>query len=140
MRSERPPPGPTPTPPTDPVDTDPADPDPVVTDPAVPAPLELDQKPETGRSASYQLEGLEDRILLRELLPNYAEKVNATIQMQIIVDPQGNVRSVTPPRKGNPQLEAAVMQALRRWRFNPLQPNEPQENQFGIVTFRFRLQ
>ena len=95
---------------------------------------------EEEKTAPYQLEGLENRILLRELLPNYAEKVNATIQMQIIVDPQGNVRGVTPRRKGNPRLEEAVTQALRRWRFNPLQPNVPQENQIGIVTFHFRLQ
>lgn len=95
---------------------------------------------EEERTAPYQLEGLEDRILLRELLPNYAEKVNATIKMRIVVDPKGTVLGTTPLQKANPQLEAAVMQALRRWRFNPLQPNVPQENQVGIVTFRFRLQ
>lgn len=92
------------------------------------------------KSSPYQLEGLEDRTLLREVLPQYTEKVNAVIQMRISVDPRGQIARIVPLRKSNPELERAVMEALRRWRFNPLKPNVPQEQQLGVVTFRFRLE
>jgi protein TonB len=95
---------------------------------------------EEKKSSPYQLEGLEDRSLLREVLPRYAEKVNAIIQMRISVDTRGQVVRIIPLRKGNPELERAVMEALLRWRFDPLNPNAPQELQTGIVTFRFRLE
>jgi protein TonB len=92
------------------------------------------------KSSPYQLEGLEDRSLTREVLPLYAEKVNAVIQMRITVDPRGQVVRIIPLRKSNPTLERAVMEALRRWRFNALAANVPLENQTGVVTFRFRLE
>ena len=95
---------------------------------------------EEKKSSPYQLEGLEDRTLLREVLPRYAEKVNAIIQMRISVDTRGQVVRIIPLRKSNPELEQAVMEALQRWRFDPLNPNAPQELQTGVVTFRFRLE
>ncbi len=95
---------------------------------------------EEEKSSPYQLEGLEDRTLLREVLPRYAEKVNAVIQMRISVDTRGQVVRIIPLRKSSPELERAVMEALQRWRFDPLNPNAPQELQSGVVTFRFRLE
>lgn len=92
------------------------------------------------KSSPYQLEGLENRSLSRDALPRYTEKVNAVIQMRITVDPRGQVIRVIPLRKSNPALESAVMEALRRWRFNALPGNAPKENQNGVVTFRFRLE
>jgi protein TonB len=71
--------------------------------------------------------------------PIYAEKVNAVIRIRIVVDPQGHIVQRIPLIKGNARLEEAVMDALQNWRFNPLPPNAPQENQIGQVTFRFTL-
>ncbi len=90
-------------------------------------------------SAPYNIEGL-DRDPEFAPLPEYAANVNARIRVQITVNPQGRIVRRVPLIKGNPQLEAAVMDALQRWQFNPLPPGAPQENQTGTVTFTFRLE
>lgn len=99
--------------------------------------------PETGTqqeaAAPYEIEGL-DRDPQRAPLPRYTEKVNARIRVQITVNPEGHIVRRIPLRKGNPQLEAAVMDALQQWRFNALPPAAPQENQTGTITFTFRLE
>ena len=90
-------------------------------------------------SAPYNIEGL-DRNPQFAPLPEYAANVNARIRVQITVNPQGRIVRRVPLIKGNPKLEAAVMNALQRWRFNALPPAAPQENQTGTITFTFRLE
>jgi len=90
-------------------------------------------------AAPYDIEGL-DRNPQFAPLPAYTEQVNARIQVRITVNPEGRVVRRIPLRKDNPQLEAAVMDALQRWRFNALPPGAPQENQTGTITFTFRLE
>jgi len=90
-------------------------------------------------AAPYDIEGL-DRDPQRAPLPQYTEKVNARIRVQITVNPEGRIVRRIPLRKGNPQLEAAVMDALQQWRFNALPPAAPQQNQTGTITFTFRLE
>ncbi len=90
-------------------------------------------------SAPYNIEGL-DRDPEFAPLPSYTEKVNARIRVQITVNPEGRIVKRIPLIKGNPKLEAAVMDALQRWRFNPLPSEAPQENQTGTITFTFRLE
>ncbi len=96
------------------------------------------QSNEAERSSPFQIEGL-SRAPVSTPLPVYSEQVNAVIKVRIVVDPQGRVIRRIPLLKGNARLEQAVMDALLRWRFNPLPPNAPQENQTGQVTFRFTL-
>ncbi|MFQ5571544.1 MAG: energy transducer TonB [Rhodothermales bacterium] len=91
------------------------------------------------KTAPFQIEGL-NRSTVFAPAPVYAEKVNADIKVRITVNPQGRIIRTFPVMKGNPTLEKAVRDALSRWRFNALPPNAPQENQTGIVTFRFRLE
>ena len=90
-------------------------------------------------SAPYNIEGL-DRTPQLAPLPAYTEQVNARIRVRITVNPEGRIVRRIPLIKGNPKLEAAVMDALQRWRFNALPPGAPQENQTGTITFTFRLQ
>jgi protein TonB len=90
-------------------------------------------------SAPYDIEGL-DRDPQFAPLPSYTEKVNARIRVRITVNPEGRIVRRIPLIKDNPELEAAVMDALQRWRFNALPPAAPQENQTGTITFTFRLQ
>lgn len=90
-------------------------------------------------SAPYDIEGL-DRDPQFAPLPQYAEQVNARIQVQITVNPDGRIVRRVPLMKGNPRLETAVMEALQRWQFNALPPGAPQENQTGTITFTFRLE
>ena len=91
------------------------------------------------KTAPFQIEGL-NRVPVSTSLPVYAEQRNAVISVRITVDPQGRIVRRIPLIKGSPALERAVMDALLRWRFNPLPPNAPQENQTGVITFRFRLE
>jgi len=90
-------------------------------------------------SAPYQIEGL-NRAPVSTPIPAYSEQVNALIRVRITVDPQGRIIQRIPLIKGDPNLEREVMNALLRWRFNPLPADAPQENQVGVVSFRFRLQ
>ncbi len=91
------------------------------------------------KTAPFDIEGL-NRVPVVTPLPAYNAQVTAVIAVRITVDPQGRVVVRIPLRKGDPQLEKAVMDALQRWRFNALPPNAPQENQTGVITFRFLLQ
>lgn len=90
-------------------------------------------------SAPYDIEGL-DRDPQVAPLPEYVEKVNAQIKVQITVNPKGRIVKRIPLRKDNPRLEAAVMDALHNWRFNALPPGAPQKNQTGTITFTFRVE
>ena len=88
------------------------------------------------KSAPYQIEGL-NRAPLSTPIPAYTVQVDAFIQVRIVVNPQGRIVQRFPIRKGDPTLERAVMDALDRWQFNPLPPDAPQENQSGVISFRF---
>jgi len=90
-------------------------------------------------SAPYQIEGL-NREPFSTPIPAYSAQVNALIRVRITVDPSGRIIQRIPLIKGDPVLEREVMNALLRWRFNPLPVDAPQENQTGVVSFRFRLQ
>ena len=91
------------------------------------------------KTAPFQIEGL-NRTPVRVVRPVYTDKVNVTIRVRVTVNPKGEIVQQIPLLKGNPQLEQSVLKALQGWRFNPLPPNAPQENQTGTVTFRFRLE
>jgi len=91
------------------------------------------------KTAPYNIEGL-DRDPVFAPIPDYTANVSARIRVRITVDPQGQIVRRVPLIKGNPQLEASVMQALQRWRFNALPSGAPQETQTGIITFTFRLE
>ena len=98
-----------------------------------------DGRDEESKSAPLQIEGL-NRTLVRNPLPIYAEKVNSIVRVRVTVNPRGEITQMIHLLKGNPKMEEAVIKALRGWRFNPLPPNVPQENQTGTITFRFRLE
>ncbi|MDX1428966.1 MAG: TonB family protein, partial [Rhodothermales bacterium] len=91
------------------------------------------------RTAPFQIEGL-NRVPVTTPVPDYSEKVNATIKVRITVDPYGRITQRIPLMKSNPALERSVLETLSEWRFNPLPTNAPQENQVGTITFRFRLE
>ncbi len=91
------------------------------------------------RSSPYDIEGL-NRTWLGGREPQYRDRVNADITAEISVSPSGQVAFRRWIKKGgSPQLERAVLDALRTWRFDALPPNAPQTQQTGRVVFRFRL-
>ena len=75
-------------------------------------------------------------------LPEYPPNVNreAIVRLSFTVSPGGGVILVKPVTKGEPELEKVAISALRSWRFNRLDEAETQNNQQGVITFRFLLE
>lgn len=93
---------------------------------------------EAEKASPVFIEGLE-RDLMARILPPNSVGVNADIKVRIFVGPDGSVKKTEFVQKGNPQLDIQVLIAVRKWRFNELPPNAPQELQEGVVTFKFRV-
>jgi len=74
-------------------------------------------------------------------LPKFPAGVNraSTVKLAFDVAPDGTVIFVSPSTKGVPELEQVSIEALRKWRFNPLDPSIPQAKQRGEITFVFTL-
>lgn len=66
-----------------------------------------------------------NRVVLNKPLPNYPQGVRASSRMvmQIKVLPDGTVSNVISKKKGDPRLEIATVEALKKWRFNPIDSN-----------------
>ncbi|MDP8228793.1 MAG: TonB family protein [Candidatus Electryoneaceae bacterium] len=63
-----------------------------------------------------------------------------TVRIEIAIDPEGRVISwSTLTRGGDPRLETASIDALRRWRFSRLDGRYPQRDQRGVITFNFEV-
>jgi TonB family protein len=79
-----------------------------------------------------------NRVVLFKKLPEYPPGVNteAQIRIRFTVRADGTVSTVFPLQKGDPLLEKAAMDAMRKWRFNPLKDDK---EMYGIITFTFRL-
>jgi protein TonB len=91
---------------------------------------------EQRRSSPFSIAGL-NRGLISSPLPRNIVNGNSTIKIRFWVDPEGKVTRTSIVQKGNPQLEQEALNALRRWRFSRLPAAAPQEEQSGVVTFRF---
>ncbi len=94
-----------------------------------------------GRGQGYGLEwgGGGNRVVLHKELPKYPAGMNTSTQIKIrfTVNPNGTVGVILPMQKGDPLLERAAIEALRRWQFNPLQETK---EMVGFITFTFRVQ
>lgn len=79
-----------------------------------------------------------NRRVLVKVLPKFPPGVNTSAQIRIrfTVAPDGTVTSMFPLQKADPVLEKAAMDALRQWRFNPI--NEDKE-MWGIIPLTFVL-
>ncbi len=79
-----------------------------------------------------------NRIVLHKKLPKYPPGVNTGARIRILftVSRDGSVINMVPLQKGDPVLEKAAMDALREWRFNPLNVDKEMT---GIITFTFKL-
>ncbi len=80
------------------------------------------------------------RILFRPKPPG-VERLESTteIVLRFWVLPDGTVGRVIPVRKASAYLEGVASNHLKRWRFSPLPPGAAGEEQWGEVTFHFRL-
>ena len=97
--------------------------------------------------ASYSISGpLRDRKILRKILPEYPEwaqqkGATAVIALHLSVDPDGSVQTsvFVEQTSGSGEWDQQVANALRSWRFGPLEAEAVQEVQDGVITFRFTL-
>jgi TonB family protein len=85
-----------------------------------------------------------NRSILNKVLPQYpswalSKGISGVVKIRIWVEPSGDVREGTliEISSGYPDLDQAVINALKKWRFAPLPSNVIQETQWGIITFRF---
>lgn len=60
----------------------------------------------------------------------------AEIRIRFRVRPDGTVSTMIPLQKADPRLERAAMEALRMWKFNPIQGNNEMT---GVIPFQFKL-
>ncbi|MGQ9864571.1 MAG: TonB family protein [Bacteroidia bacterium] len=82
-------------------------------------------------------EGLQGRIPLRIVPPEYLSEREAKIRFEMLVDASGKVKQVRALTPGAPAaLRTAGIQAIQQWKFNPL-PGGP--DQRIVVTMVFRL-
>lgn len=68
-----------------------------------------------------------NRVVLEKPLPKFPNGVRTSgqIVLRFKVLPDGTVTSVVPLQKADPELEFAAVQALKKWRFNPLKEDSP---------------
>lgn len=84
------------------------------------------------------------RDILKKILPQYPawclqRGISGVVRIRIWVEPGGSVREgiVVDASSGYPDLDQAVVNAIKTWRFAPLPASVVQELQWGVITFRF---
>jgi TonB family protein len=80
------------------------------------------------------------RIVERPPLPPVSVKVETEIELTFWVLPNGIVDRAIPSMKGDTELEQIAIQYLKQWRFTPLPKDEPQEEEWGVIPIKFKLQ
>jgi protein TonB len=70
--------------------------------------------------------------------PGIKQEVRIRLDFQVL--PDGTVGMISPATKGETTLENVSMEALKNWRFNPLDPAQSQTPQSAVITFVFKLE
>jgi TonB family protein len=81
----------------------------------------------------------ERQVLFQPPPPSVTVESESEIELRFWILPNGAVGRVVPVKKSDPRLEALVISYLRRWRFTPLPPDTPQDEQWGVIPFKFRI-
>lgn len=107
---------------------------------------QVEKKLKVGKGqTSISLAGpIANRQILNKVLPKYPgwclnKGFSGVVKIRIWVEPGGAVREGTLVEisSGYPDLDQAVINALKSWRFAPLPAGVVQETQWGVITFRF---
>jgi TonB family protein len=81
----------------------------------------------------------ERQVIFQPPPPSVTVESESEIELRFWILPNGAVGRVVPVRKSDPRLEALVINYLRHWRFTPLPPDTLQDEQWGIIPFKFRI-
>ncbi len=86
-------------------------------------------------------QGRRERTIYNYTIPTYPPGAEKEVDLifQVTIAPDGTVENVFPLAKGDTRLEVASINALTKWRFEPLPKNMPQVKQNIIVVFPYRL-
>ena len=79
------------------------------------------------------------QVIFRPPPPSLQLRAIVEIELKFWVLPDGAIGRVIPIRRGNPTLEGEMMAYLKKWRFNPLPPDAPQEEQWGTIPIKYLL-
>lgn len=98
----------------------------------------------SGRGKGYGLGDIDwggggNRIIVGEkYLPDFPKnvRVSATIKLKFWVAPDGTVARIVPIKRADPRLEQAAMEAIKKWRFNPI---KDQITMVGVIPITFTL-
>ncbi len=116
------------------------------TEPTKVAGAEVDEKIEVKKGETkISLAGpIVNRAVLYKTLPHYpswclSKNISGVVKIRIWVEPSGMIREGTliDLSSGYPDLDQAVVDAVKTWRFAPLPSEVLQEVQWGVITFRF---
>ena len=94
----------------------------------------------SGKSGVYEIqweEGFKREIVYR-VIPEFPESVDRStkIILKFSVNPRGEVSSIIPLQKGDPQIENIAIKSFSNWRFNPI---GSETIQWGRITFNFLI-
>ena len=87
------------------------------------------------KGVKYVLVGL-GRAALNTPLPNNPGSLQASYQLRMMVDPQGNVVGLESLSEGTDAFEPVVIDSLLRWRFGPGRDGGPRTNA-GTITILY---
>lgn len=79
------------------------------------------------------------KVVFRPPLPSPQLKANVEIELKFWVLPDGTIGRIIPIRRGDPALEGEMMAYLKKWHFNPLPPDVPQQEQWGTIPIKYLL-
>ena len=81
----------------------------------------------------------ERQVIFQPPPPSVIVEAESEIELRFWIFPNGAVGRVIPMKKSDPRLEALAINYLRHWRFTPLPSDTLQDEQWGIIPFKFRL-
>jgi hypothetical protein len=95
--------------------------------------------PTPGPASAIVGPAAERRVIFQPPLPKATVESESELELRFWILPNGAVGRVVPVKKADPRLEALAINYLRNWRFNPLPSDAPQDEQWGIIPFKFRI-
>jgi TonB family protein len=107
--------------------------------PSRPATLSLPASNPANPASYIKGPAADRRVIFQPPLPSVTVENEAEIELRFWILPNGTVSRVVPLKKSDPRLETLAINYLRNWRFNPLPPDVPSEEQWGVIPFKFRI-
>jgi len=95
-------------------------------------PVPRGTSPITGPAAERQ-------VIFQPPLPSVTVDSETELELRFWILPNGAVGRIVPVKKADPRLEALAISYLRHWRFTPLPSEVPQDEQWGVIPFKFRI-